>query len=104
MVSNKTNTCARHSGSTSSFFAMESQQKFDCEAMLSNYLNLSDVSKTIDNLKIRKLFIKYNTSIPSSAPVERLFSTAKRCLTDLRCNLSDENFEMQLILSANDFL
>ncbi len=43
--------------------------------------------------RIKELYLRYNTSIPSSAPVERLFSTE-----GLRRNrLTDELFETLLI-------
>uniref|UniRef100_A0A336MR45 CSON005780 protein n=1 Tax=Culicoides sonorensis TaxID=179676 RepID=A0A336MR45_CULSO len=50
---------------------------------------------------IKKLFLLYNTALPSSASVERLFSVAKRVLTPERMRISDENFEMQLLLHQN---
>ncbi|CAG9793862.1 unnamed protein product [Diatraea saccharalis] len=47
------------------------------------------------------LFIKYNTAIPSSAAVERLFSTGKDILTPKRASLSDENFNMLMFMKGN---
>ena len=37
---------------------------------------------------------QYNTTLPSSAVVERLFSLGKDILKPKRCGLSDEHFEM----------
>lgn len=47
------------------------------------------------------LFIKYNTAIPSSAAVERLFSTGKDILTPKRASLSDENLNMLMFMKGN---
>jgi hypothetical protein len=47
------------------------------------------------------LFIKFNTGIPSSAAVERLFSVGKDILTAKRANLSDDNFEKLMFMKGN---
>ena len=50
---------------------------------------------------VRRLFLKFNTPVPSSAAAERLFSVARDVLTIKRGRLSDENFENQLLLKCN---
>lgn len=50
------------------------------------------------------LFIKYNTAVPSSAAVERLFSVGKDILTPKRASLSDENFNMLMFIKGNTHL
>ena len=47
------------------------------------------------------LFIKYNTGIPSSAGVERMFSIGKLILRDNRSRLSDENFQRLMLMKGN---
>jgi len=43
------------------------------------------------------MFISYNTDIPSSAAVERIFSIGKDILKSKRSGLSDEHFEMLVL-------
>jgi hypothetical protein len=52
-------------------------------------LNLLDEFPTI-----KQIFLKYNTTIPSSAPVERLFSGAVQVYTGRRNCFGDKTFEM----------
>lgn len=53
----------------------------------------------LDNYpQIKLLFLKYNCSIPTSAPVERLFSQAALVLTVRRNRLSDCVLEMLILL------
>ena len=44
---------------------------------------------------------QYNTTLPSSAVVKRLFSLGKGILKPKRCGLSDEHFEMLAFLKGN---
>lgn len=50
---------------------------------------------------IKELFLKFNSAMPSSASVERLFSAAKRVLAPERTRITDENFETHLMLHEN---
>lgn len=50
---------------------------------------------------INKLFFKYNTPLPSSAAVERLFSTAGMIYSPRRTNMTDDTFEQLVMLRAN---
>ena len=68
---------------------------------------LQDPSKDLASVKkfptISKLFVQLNTMLPSSAPVERLFSVGGGILCSNRNSLRDDRFEMALMLKVNKF-
>ena len=72
-------------------------------AELDQYLNEgpSDTNSLIKYPKILKMYLRYNTALPSSASVERLFSCGGQIFRPTRSKLSDHNFEMLLFLKSN---
>nr|XP_044250968.1 uncharacterized protein LOC108054111 [Drosophila takahashii] len=67
---------------------------------------LNDMDEDLECLNrypiIKATFFKYNTPLPSSAPVERLFSYAGMVNGKKRQNLSDGHFEKLVVLKANN--
>jgi len=86
------------------FFDFNSQTK-EVESLQEElYRFLKSNSSNIDMLndynRIRKFFIKYNTALPSSASVERMFSVGGSVVTPQRGNLHD-TIEYQILLKIN---
>lgn len=50
---------------------------------------------------VKNFFLKYNTPLPSSAPVERLFSYATMHNLPRYNRLADENFEIRVLTKCN---
>ena len=80
-----------------------STSKSTVEIEIRNYIYSKNTNlDMLNNYPIIKmLFIKYNYILPSSAPVERIFSIATN-INKPKCNkLNDTNFELLVLLKAN---
>ena len=78
----------------------QSANSIEYEAMeyLSNAKKLECLHK---HSKIKRLFLKFNTTLPSSVPVERLFSLGSLVLTPKRSRLTNGTFEKLLLMRYN---
>jgi hypothetical protein len=91
-------------------FAREKQRPsasvldMEVNAFLNHPVSPADLNEKIDPKTLGSLldlYLKTNTPLPSSAPVERLFSLAGRIFVPLRANLGDDTFARLLFLRAN---
>ncbi len=66
---------------------------------------LADSSEEIKSIlgykRVREVFLKSNVMLPSSASCERLFSKGKHMFRRNRHSMTDNSFEMQLLLNIN---
>lgn len=80
-----------------------SSSQGEVKAEVTRYLksNDKDLSMLDKFPLIRKIFLKYNVILPSSAAVERLFSHATLMNLPKFNRLTDENFEKRVLSKAN---
>uniref|UniRef100_A0A671WJW0 BED-type domain-containing protein n=1 Tax=Sparus aurata TaxID=8175 RepID=A0A671WJW0_SPAAU len=86
------------------FFDFENQptESFSAEKEVTDYLRSGyelEILNQFPNLK--KMYMKYNSPTPSSAPVERLFSLGGLVLSPKRNRLCDRRFEKLLLMRYN---
>jgi len=62
---------------------------------------VNDLSLLNKYIAVKRLFRRLNAAVPSSAPVERLFSKAALITTSRGNRLGDEHFRKLLALNAN---
>ena len=76
------------------------------EVDLARYLadDRSELETLFKYPSILRVFMSYKVGLPSSAPVERLFSRGSLTLSDLRGRLSDSNLEMLVLFHYNGFV
>lgn len=90
------------------YFTFELPVEDECRnSVVSRYMDCPDnapLSILDGHRVIHDVFLRYNTAVPSSAAVERLFSVAADIFTRKRGKLTDKNFEIQLLLKANEGL
>ena len=55
----------------------------------------------LEDNKLIETFIKFNTPMPSTAAVKRLFLTGKDVLRSKRAGLSDEHLQIMVFLKGN---
>lgn len=77
----------------------------DSRLLLESFFQESDKSLAMLLMpkydSIKKLFIRYNTQLLSSASSERLFSIGRLVLTYTRTSLADDMFEKLVLLNAS---
>ena len=78
----------------------------DVEREVMEFLRSAKSLECLDKFpKVKQLFLKFNTTIPSSAPVERLFSLGNVVFNPRRNRLSDDKFQQLLLMRYNkDFV
>lgn len=93
----------------SSFFSwsndkLQGTSTISVENEVTQYLSRSPTKKLTslnEYPNIKKVFICHNTPLPSSAPIERVFSISNAILTKRRGKMDDNTFEKTIFLKYN---
>ena len=85
------------------FESDEEESSRDCvEVEAVEYLSMAKQIECLHKFPtVKRIFLKYNITIPSSAPAERLFSLGNLVLTPRRNRLTPSRFEKLLLLRYN---
>ena len=92
--------CPRPATGIKSFFSSLKTKQSPAASHYSAFLLWAESEDEKMPEQLSQAFCAYNTSLASSAPVERLFSLGKRVLTPLRSRLSDNNFDCLVMLGC----
>ncbi len=94
------------SASEKDFFSFDDEEEdtmsISADSEVLEYMRSGSELEVLNSfLRVKAVFMKYNTATPSSAPVERLFSLGGLVLTPRRNRLSDKRFERLLLMRYN---
>uniref|UniRef100_A0A8C6W0S2 HAT C-terminal dimerisation domain-containing protein n=1 Tax=Nothobranchius furzeri TaxID=105023 RepID=A0A8C6W0S2_NOTFU len=86
-------------------FEIQPRESFSAENEVTDYIRSGHELEILNQFpKVKKIYMKYNTPTPSSAPVERLFSLGGLVLSPKRNRLSDRRFEKLLLMRYNHLI
>jgi len=91
----------------SSLYRKSEKEKNSTSKLVQDFLDENPKRKfaickeSFPTIQFQQLFIKFNTPLPSSAAVERLFSLGKDVLKPKRTGLRYEHFELLVFLKGN---
>uniref|UniRef100_A0A8C6KMI4 BED-type domain-containing protein n=1 Tax=Nothobranchius furzeri TaxID=105023 RepID=A0A8C6KMI4_NOTFU len=82
-------------------FEIQPRESFSAENEVTDYIRSGHELEILNQFPtVKKIYMKYNTPTPSSAPVERLFSLGGLVLSPKRNRLSDRRFEKLLLIAG----
>uniref|UniRef100_A0A1A8L117 HAT C-terminal dimerisation domain-containing protein n=2 Tax=Nothobranchius pienaari TaxID=704102 RepID=A0A1A8L117_9TELE len=83
-------------------FEIQPRESLSAENEVTDYIRSGHELEILNQFPtVKKIYMKYNTPTPSSAPVERLFSLGGLVLSPKRNRLSDRRFEKLLLMRYN---